>query len=341
MLDSLMQFGVFLLEAIVIVIAILVIVAGIVAILSRVKEKKKGKITLRKLNEYYDELEDELNQEVLSKEDYKAFLKAKKELKKAEKKEQSETKKQSKKKKALNLKKDRIFVINFDGDIKASAVDSLREEVTSVIKIARPSDEVMIRLESGGGLVHSYGLAASQLQRIKDQGLRLTISVDKVAASGGYMMACVADQILAAPFAVVGSIGVIAQLPNFNRLLKKHHIDFEQIQAGQYKRTLSLFGENTRDGRAKLQEEIEETHELFKDYVKQHRPKVDIKKLATGEHWYGKHALQLKLVDKLMTSDDYLLESSKDREIFEIKYTIKKKWTEQIGIGIQKALFLF
>ena len=109
----------------------------------------------------------------------------------------------------------------------------------------------------------AYGLAASQMQRIRDKKLKLTVCVDKVAASGGYMMAVVADKIIAAPFAVLGSIGVLAQVPNFHRLLKKHDVDFEMLTAGKYKRTLTMFGENTDKGREKFQEDIEDTHVLF------------------------------------------------------------------------------
>jgi len=321
MLNQLVQFGIFLLQAIVIVVAILVIVAGIAAIISRAKSKIKGKIQIKKLNDYYDELEKSLNKKILKKHDYKHFIKEKKAIKKHKK----------------SLKK-RLFVMKFQGDIKASGVEGLRQEITSILKVAKPNDEVILCLESTGGTVHGYGLAASQLQRIRDRAIFLTIAVDKVAASGGYMMACVANKILAAPFAIIGSIGVLAQLPNFSKLLKKHNIDFEQIKAGQYKRTLSVFGENTEEGREKLQQEINETHELFKNFVKKHRSKVDIEKLATGEHWYGKQAIDLKLVDELITSDDYLLQQSKQAQIFEIQYQIKKTWKQHLGLFLMNYL---
>ena len=157
----------------------------------------------------------------------------------------------------------------------AHEVESLREEITAIISIANPSkDKVLIRLESGGGVVHGYGLAASQLQRIKSAGIPLSVAIDKVAASGGYMMACVADEILAAPFAIVGSIGVIAQIPNFNKILKKNDVEFEQITAGEFKRTLTLFGENTDKAREKFREEIEQTHDLFKTTLEDSNIKI-------------------------------------------------------------------
>ncbi len=208
---------------------------------------------------------------------------------------------------------------------------SLREEVTAVLAVAREGDEVLLKLESGGGMVHGYGLASSQLDRIKAAGLPLTISVDKVAASGGYMMACIADKIVSAPFAIVGSIGVIAQLPNFNKLLKKHDIEFEQLTAGEYKRTLTMFGENSDKAREKFKEELEETHGLFKDFIRDHRPALDLDKVATGEHWFGTQAHELGLVDEISTSDDLVVAACKDKTVLAIHYVQKKKLSDKLA----------
>ena len=215
----------------------------------------------------------------------------------------------------------------------ASEVDHLREEITAILCVAEAQDEVLVKLESGGGVVHGYGLAASRLQRIKAKGLSLTVAVDKVAASGGYMMACVADKLIASQFAYIGSIGVLAQLPNFNKLLKKNDIEFEQHTAGEFKRTLTVFGENNDEGRAKFKEEIEEIHVLFKDFVQSQRPEMDIDKVATGEYWPGVKAKTLGLVDDLMTSDDYILSHYPEREIFSVKYSIKKNVAEKLGMS--------
>jgi serine protease SohB len=332
MIDALIQLGLFAIQTIIVIAAILIIIGGIIAIVTKGKIKGKTKIKLRKLNKHYQNLAETINAAILSKAE-------RKQLAKKEKKNKKTTKKNKKKeKKSPEKNKKRIFVINFEGDLKASAVSSLREEITAILTVATPKDEVIVRLESSGGTVHGYGLAASQLQRIRDKFIPLTITVDKVAASGGYMMASVADKILAAPFAIIGSIGVVAQLPNFHKLLKKHDIDFEQITAGEYKRTLTLFGENTRRGRHKLQEDIEEAHELFKDFIKQHRPQIDIAKVATGEYWFAKRALDLKLVDELVTSDDYLLQSSKAAELFEVTYKKKKKWSDKIFSSCHSTL---
>ena len=232
----------------------------------------------------------------------------------------------------------RVFVINFDGDVEASAVENLREEITAIISIADGKDEVVVCLESPGGMVHSYGLAASQLTRIKAANLKLVIVVDQVAASGGYMMACVADEILAAPFAILGSIGVVAELPNFHRLLKHNKVDYEQHTAGEFKRTITMFSENTEAGRKKFKQELEETHDLFKNFIAENRPALDIDKVATGEHWYGTQALDLGLIDGITTSDDYIVKASENNQVFEISYQVKKPFSERFAFSMQSAI---
>lgn len=231
----------------------------------------------------------------------------------------------------------RTFVLDFRGDIGASQVSSLREEVSALCQVLKPDDEVLLRLESGGGTVHGYGLAASQLRRLRDRGTRLTVAVDKVAASGGYMMAAVAEHIVAAPFAIVGSIGVVAQIPNFNRLLKRKDVDMELHTAGRYKRTLTVFGENTDEGRAKFREELEDAHALFREFLAEQRPALDLERVATGEHWYGARALALGLVDELRTSDDWLLQRTHDREVYELQYKPRRALGERIGDSLGRA----
>ncbi|HCA5184400.1 protease SohB [Acinetobacter baumannii] len=230
----------------------------------------------------------------------------------------------------------KIFVLDFKGDIQASAVENLREEITLILATAKAGrDRVVVRLESPGGMVHGYGLAAAQLVRLRDASFHLTICVDKVAASGGYMMACIANEIISAPFAVVGSIGVVAQVPNFNRLLKEHNVDFELYTAGQYKRTVTMFGENTPEGKAKFEEELQQTHVLFKHFVEKYRPQLNVDKVATGEHWYGQDALDLNLVDKLQTSDEYLLALLPQHDVYVIN--TRKKATLGEKLGLQAA----
>jgi len=292
------------------VLAVLIIVARL-----RHRHRDDDHIEVKKLNDKYEHMGQTLKAAVLSKHAYKKELKQLKQKKKGAQKREKDG----------AAPRKRIYVLNFDGDIKASAVTNLREEITAILTTADPQDEVFLRLESSGGMVHTYGLATSQLQRLKNRGIPLTIAVDKVAASGGYMMACIADRIIAAPFAIIGSIGVIAQMPNFNRLLKKNNIEFEQITAGEYKRTLTLFGENTEAGRHKLKEEIEDTHSLFKDLIATNRKQVNMDRVATGEYWYGTRALELSLVDTLMTSDDYLLQASEGADLYRVSYIEKKR----------------
>jgi serine protease SohB len=326
-MDLMSEYLLFLAKGLTLVVLILAALAGVLTLLARARHADKAVVQVKHLNRQYERMRDSMEMALRSHKSFRGLWR------KRRKERQAKTHKPD-----LEQVRRRVFVLNFQGDIMASAVASLREEVTAVLSVAEPRDEVLVRLESTGGIVHGYGLAASQLVRIRDKGVPLTVVVDKVAASGGYMMACVADRLIAAPFAVIGSIGVVSQIPNFNRLLKKHDVDFEQFTAGEYKRTVTLFGETTEDGRAKLQQEVETTHELFKAFLKTHRPALEMERVANGEHWFGTDALALKLVDELRTSDDYLLDASAGADLYEVTYPAKKKhWLAQL-LGLSGRL---
>ncbi len=315
------EYGLFLLKAITIVVGIVVVIV-VAASVGR-KASHEG-LEVENLNKKYESLAESLRDAILSKDERKKAAKEKKKQDKAAAKEESS--------------RPRSFVIDFKGDLKASAVASLREEVNALLEVAIEGDEVIVRLENHGGVVHEHGLASSQLARIRDRGMPLTICVDKVAASGGYLMACVATKIVAAPFAILGSIGVIAQIPNFNRMLDSHGVDFEEITAGKYKRTVTMFGENTDEDRAKLKEELEDVHALFKDMVKQYRPDLDLEKVATGEHWYGTRALKLGLADELRTSDEVLSDRAAGRDLYLLSYKIKQPLQKRLLASIDNAM---
>ncbi|PKG39604.1 protease SohB [Psychromonas sp. Urea-02u-13] len=325
-MEFLFEYGLFLAKAITFVVTVAALLIIVIALTSKQKTKK-GEIELTDISEQLKETKKSIEEQLLS----APLLKARqKKDKKAEKEKVKLAKKLAKDgEEAASLAQ--LYVLDFKGSIDAKEVSSLREEITAILSVASDKDEVFVRLESGGGMVHGYGLAASQLQRLKDNNIPLTIAVDKVAASGGYMMTCIADKIISAPFAILGSIGVIAQIPNFHKVLKKHDIEFEQLTAGDYKRTLTMFGENDDKGRAKFKQELQETHDLFKTFVSDHRPSIDIEKVATGEHWYGLQAIKLNLVDKISTSDDYLLSQLDNRHIVQIKYTQRKKLADKFG----------
>lgn len=332
--EILLNYGIFLLELLTIFGIIAVVV---MLILEAKKQPEDGAISITNFSKKYQEQQNSLNHFFLSEEELKQQEKAEKEAEKAKAKAEKKRIKEGKEK-PEEEQKARLFVLDFNGDIHANAVNALRKEITALLSIAKPNDEVLLKLESPGGVVHGYGLAASQLQRLKAKNIPLTVAVDKVAASGGYMMACVADKIISAPFAVIGSIGVVAQVPNIHRLLKKHDIDVDVMTAGEYKRTVTLVGENTEKGKQKFQQELEETHDLFKQFVTQHRPQLDIEKIATGEHWFGQQALALNLVDEIATSDDLLVKAVEDKEIIELKYKEKKNLTQRIGLQMEQSV---
>lgn len=333
-LEFLIEYGLFLAKVVTLVLAIVVVIVFILATgMKNSAGKDKGHISVTKINNRLDDMKDMLEEVVI---DEKLLKERDKQEKKAEKLKQ----KQKKKNKGSNDEPDkkRVFVLDFDGDIKASETEELREAITAVLTIAQPKDEVVVKLESGGGMVHSYGLASSQLARITKKSIPLTVCVDKVAASGGYMMACVADKIVAAPFAIIGSIGVMAQLPNFHKVLKKHDVDYELYTAGEFKRTVTMFGENTEKGRQKFMEDLEDTHQLFKDFIVSHREQVDIETVATGEIWFGVRAIDQKLIDHIATSDEYITALHPEADIYEVTFEHKKTLQEKLGLSFAQAV---
>lgn len=326
-MEFLTEYGLFLLKAVTIVAAILFVFGGIVSLAQRSQRQAvHGEIRVDSINDDIEDMAERIRAAILPEEVFKRDAKARRKEEKAKEKEQAEHPQR------------RVFVLDFVGDIRASAVDELRQEITAVLAVATEQDEVVVRVDSGGGLVTSYGLAASQLERIRRAQVPLTVCVDEIAASGGYMMACVGSRILAAPFAIVGSIGVVAQIPNFHRLLQKHEIDIELHTAGEYKRTLTVFGENTDKAREKFREELEDTHLLFKEFVTRWRPQLDTAVVATGEHWFGQRALELRLVDELVTSDEYLVKAVRNADVFHVHWQHRKTFAEKLGVATEGAL---
>ncbi len=313
--EFLADYGLFLAKTVTFVAAVLVVIAVGAAASRKVSGGGEG-LKVENLNDRYRKLAATLKKSVVNRKAAKALAKADKAAaKRAAKSDET---------------RPRTFVIDFKGDIKATEVAALREEVSAILAVAKEDDEVLLRLENAGGMVHEHGLAASQLVRLRQAGLKLTVAVDRVAASGGYLMACIADRIVAAPFAILGSVGVLAQLPNFNRLLDSHGVDFEQITAGRYKRTVTMFGENTDEDRDKLRQELEDVHALFQSAITRYRPNLDMDRIATGEHWYGTRALELALADGLATSDELLTAAVEERDVYKVTYEVKQPLPKKV-----------
>ena len=351
------QYALFLAETATVVIAILSI---LIFILSQRRKLStvSGRLSVKDISQEYEQIKDDILMSSMDELEAKQYTKDLKKQKKLEKKQAKLAIKQKQNKNnnqvtetnitdnpnlqikvaTANSAKPKLFVLSFNGSMDAHEVEELRQEITAILAIIKPEDQVVIKLESPGGVVHGYGLAASQLLRFRARNIPFTAVVDKVAASGGYMMACTANKIVAAPFAIVGSIGVVAQIPNFNRLLKKHDVDIELQTAGEYKRTLTMFGENTDEGRQKFKQELEETHLLFKDFVKEYRPNVDIEKVATGEHWFAAQAKDKGLVDQISTSDDFILSYLDTHKIISVSFQRKQKLSEKISKNVVKSV---
>lgn len=319
-MDLLQNYGLFFAKTVTILLALLIIMFSLAGLGSRSRGSGRSRLETTRLNRQFDEYQHTLERSLL---DRKAARRLHKQRAKSRKHAEE---------------KPRVFVLEFDGDIRASQVENLREEISAILTIAGADDEVVVKLQSGGGMVPNYGLAAAELARLKGRVRQLTIMIDRIAASGGYLMACVGDRIYASPFAIIGSIGVVAQLPNFHRLLKRHDVDIELLTAGEHKRTLTLFGENTEEGRQKLKQELQDTHDLFKGYIRRFRPSLDVDRVATGEYWLGERALELGLVDDLRTSDDYLLELNEQAQLLQLRYIRKQSIGKRLSLSLESAI---
>ena len=327
-MEFIAEYGMFLAKAVTLVFCVLLVIGNLIALGKKHGDfEEKGTLKVDKINERFTQSREDMNEIMLT-------GKAKKRARKAEKAKAKEQQKAAENEESAG----RTFYLGFKGDIHAKATSSLREEISAILSVASEKDEVVVNVESPGGVVHGYGFAASQLDRVRKAGIPLTVLVDKVAASGGYMMACVADKICAAPFAIIGSVGVVAQMPNFHRLLDKHDVDVELHTAGEYKRTLTMFGENTEEGRRKFKEDLEEAHSLFKEFIAEHRPELDIEKIATGEIWFGKRAKELGLVDEVLTSDEYLFTKVQQQDVYEVKFEPKKTLQERLSQGAESTM---
>ena len=312
--ENFISFVFFIFSVVIIVAAIVFVIGSFFSLLTKAKQETakltKGKLEINKFNDDYKEVKKDLLETILDKKDYKKYQKNQKKLAKNDK----------------DKPKNKIFVVEFKGDINASQVENLRREISAILTIAKAKDEVIIRLESPGGVVNGYGFAAAQLQRIRQANINLTICIDQIAASGGYMMSAVGDKIISAPFAIVGSIGVVGTVPNIRDLLEKNGINVEMHTSGTYKRTLTTVGENTEEGRQKFKEDLSNIHNLFKKHILNYRPDLDIDKVATGEYWFGKDALELGLVDKIQTYDDYIIEQfNNNKDVYGVKFAKKKE----------------
>jgi len=339
------SYGLFFLKVLTFLIAILIVIFTVAMLASRGRKPgSEGSIEITNLNETYDAMRESLSFSLLDEQAEKLARKDKKSEDKAERKAQKAAAKKARKQRGdgethVNEPgKKRVFVMDFDGDMRATAVENMRREISAILTTATEQDEVVLRLTSGGGTVTGYGLGASQLDRVKAKNVSLTVCIDQVAASGGYMMACVADKLIAAPFAFLGSIGVVAQIPNFHRLLKEFNIDFEVLTAGKFKRTLTVFGENSDEGRDKFLQDIERIHGQFKQHVDHYRPSLNIEEVATGEIWAGQDALDRHLADELGTSDAYLMDQLEEADVLMVKYQKKKSIADRFSIGVQDTV---
>lgn len=350
-MEFLADWGLFAVKLVTVLVFVFLLVSLLISLAMQAKahnqdDKDKIKFKFTNLFNFYKDNVDKLDaaidefDESKSDKEKKAYLKQKAKALKTEPQKLREEKTERIKKAEAQGEfcPEHLYVIDFDGDARASQVDELTSKVNLILAKATDKDEVIIKLTSPGGVVNGYGLCASQLERIRNKGINLVACVDTVAASGGYMMACVASKIVAAPFSYVGSIGVVAQIPNFNKVLKNHDVEYEQVTAGKYKRTLTMFGENTPEARDKFKQEITLIHNRFKAIVAKYRTKLDIENIATGEYWLAEDAKELNLVDQISTFDEYLQNRLDFTKVCAIKISIDKDEKKSLKDILKKLL---
>jgi serine protease SohB len=328
-MDFVAEYGLFLLQTLTVVVAIVLVIA----VSSKMSggDEAKGTIKVTDLSKKFAEQKQYVGtfvEAALNSDQPSVLERLKNRLKK----------KSPKKSTAESAHQKLAVVLEFKGDMKASQVNGLREEVSAILLMDPIPDLVVLKLTSPGGLVHTYGLASSQLARLRDAGVESIACVDTVAASGGYMMAVCADRIVAAPFAVLGSIGVVAQIPNIYRFLKNRDVDVELHTAGANKRTLTLLGENTPEGRKKFKEDLEQTHDLFKAWIAERRPELDLDAVADGSIFYGTDALTKGLCDQIATSDDVLMTLNQDHHLIALKWHEKKSLAARLSREASAAI---
>ena len=347
-MEFIQEYGLFLAKVATGVIAAMIVLGAVAGTFAKSREGRSERLTVKRLNDRLERMEKTVRKAVERRRgklerlrgwSARRFGKADAGSAKEPESGTAERTGHTKSGREESGERPRVFVLRFDGDIRASSVESLREEITAILTLARPEqDRAIVCLESPGGLVPSYGLAAAQLARLREAGMDLTVAVDRVAASGGYMMAAVGHRIVAAPFAILGSIGVVAQIPNFHRWLARKDIDVELLTAGEYKRTLTVLGENTDAGRKKFREQLDETHDLFKTFLSRYRPQLNLEQVATGEHWYGEQARELGLADELRTSDDLLLQLVREADVFEVTYHRPQGLSRRLTLAMESLL---
>ncbi|KZX82185.1 hypothetical protein A3715_00045, partial [Oleiphilus sp. HI0009] len=273
------------------------------------KKNSDGRIIVKSLNEEYQEIQD-------------ALLKFK---------PLKPIKSSSIRKFKASPNKQSIFVLDFKGDKTASSVGSLSKEVSAILSVAKPNDEVFLRLESPGGTITGYGLASQQLIRLREAGIRLVVSVDEIATSGGYMMAAVGDRIIASPTSMLGSIGVIMEVPNFYNLLDRAGVQFHQFTAGKHKRLVSMTNKIGDAAKDQINQDLEKSHELFKNHVHTYRNSVNLESVSHGDVWSAKYCLDNKLVDDLMTSEAYLFDRASRANIFHISWDVERSFSDKLS----------
>lgn len=230
-------------------------------------------------------------------------------------------------------------LLSFNGDINATEVIEFGRAVSMIVQMKDLVSEVYIIINSGGGVVNGYGLLASEIERLHYSEIETYALIDQVAASGGYMAACVANHVVAAPFAYIGSIGVVSEMPNFNQILSDNGINIEQHTAGKSKRTVTPLGKITDEDRNEFKKKLERIHRSFINHVSHYRNINDADEnknsiIFSGDYWIAEETVELELglVDEISTSQEFLLDKMKEYNIIEITFQENKTKKSKLSL---------
>ncbi|WP_343192796.1 S49 family peptidase [Buchnera aphidicola (Taiwanaphis decaspermi)] len=244
------------------------------------------------------------------------------------------------KKKIINQKnvynkKSNLYILDYNDKIKKNKIKKLREEISSIILVAKKNDEVLLRLENTSDIVYEYGLVIAQLQRLRKKGIKLIISIDKIVSNGGYIIACVADHISASPFSIIGPINIVVNIPNIDKYTQTSNLNNQLNDCNTFTK-LTLIKNNTKIYVNKIFNKLDIKKYIRNSFIKDMRPSLNLNKIFNQNYWIGENAINEKLIDSINTSDDILFSKKDTHNLLKIKYVYKSNIVEKYIVTLNK-----
>ena len=202
---------------------------------------------------------------------------------------------------------------------------------------------VILRINSPGGGVLESAEVYDKILKVKATGKPVYVSMGSMAASGGYYISAPADKIFASNETLTGSLGVIMQGYNYEKLAQKYGVEFETIKSGPYKDIMSPTREMTAEERKILQSMVDNMYNEFVRIIAEGRgmSQKEVRKLADGRVYDGRQAKQVKLVDEIGRLDDVIASMKKDLDIKDaqvIRYTDETSLNSLLNMSAHKMM---